>query len=135
MRCGTDRYEVHCDVHVPLQACFIDSGKAALDMVFLEVSQVQVDHRVFQAADLQFMCDGPRYHIPWSQFACLVVLRHETMQFGIPQNCAFAAQCFREQKTWRILYVKGGRVELNEFHIADLGPCSKCHGDTVSGGH
>src|SRR3990167_1584838 len=52
-----------------------------------------------------------------------------------PQNTAFSSHCLRYEKAFCLGVIQAGRMELNELHVCNRGPCPVCYCDTVSCGN
>ena len=59
---------------------------------------------------------------------------HESLAVAVAQISPFAAQGFGQEMAGRAGDVEHGRVELHEFHVAQLGAGPEGHGVAVGGG-
>ena len=55
----------------------------------VQVRQIEIDERIFGAADFHFMHDGPRHHVARRQFRQRMVFPHEAIHLDISQITAF----------------------------------------------
>ena len=60
--------------------------------------KVEIDHRIFAAANFQLVRDGARYYIAWGKLRERMVFGHETCHLLVAENRAFAAKGFGQKK-------------------------------------
>src|SRR6185369_6478805 len=131
--CGcTNGYRLLGDVDVVFQASLVNAWKARLHPCCIQVRHVEVNYRLFERTNFQLMRDRPSDNVARSQFCELVILRHEAIETGVLQHRALTSQRLGQEKSRRVLHEQSSRMELDEFHIADLGSGSERHCHSVS---
>ncbi len=120
------------DVDAELQAARVDGREMLLQEGLAQVRGIQP--HVVQAMLLHLEVDGAGDDVARRQFQPLVVRLHEARAVGQLELAAFAAQRLGDEEAALLRVVQTGRVELDEFHVADAAAGAPGHGDAVAGG-
>ena len=110
----------------------MDPRKARLHAAALQMGHVEIDHSLAIPASFDLMNDGARHHVTRGQLGHVVILGHKAHHFHVAQIRAFTAQRFGDQEPWRALHIERSGMELNEFHVTDLGAGAKGHGYAIA---
>ena len=79
--------------------------------------------------------DGASDDVARSKFQRFGVPLHETLEMDVPENAAFAAERFGEQKTRCAFDGEGGGMELHKLHIRQHGAGFVSDSHAVTGGN
>ncbi len=129
---GADGDFVARDVDAELKARGGDAGEAFFYEVAVEVSDVEIDAgvpRFFHLRD-----DGLRDDVARGELGSGVVFGHEAEAVFINEPAAFAADGFGDEAAAAAGDVQNRRMELGEFHVAELGTGTVTEGVAVAGG-
>ena len=129
----TDGNHVGGQINVVLETGGMNPRKARLHAAALQMGHVEIDHSLAIPASFDLMNDGARHHVTRGQLGHVVILGHKAHHFHVAQIRAFAAQRFGDQEPWRALHIERSGMELNEFHVTDLGAGAKGHGYAIAG--
>src|SRR5207302_9504461 len=118
-------------IDVVLQTSGANAGEALLRMLVIEVSEIEIGHRIFGVADLKLVHNRARHYISWSEFSHRVVFGYKAVHLQVTQVRPLATQGLGEQKPRRVFQVQCRGMELDKLHVADLGASVERHGDTI----
>ena len=93
-----------------------------------------VEQHMVQSLPLHLPVDHPRHHVAGRQRSLGVVLPHELPARGIAEDAALAPDRLGDQEGLGPGMVEAGGMELDEFHVGDLGSGPPGHGHPVPGG-
>ncbi len=78
-----------------------------------------IEKYALRAGTFDLGVDRARYDVPRRERAARVVALHEIFAAIVPQNSAFSAHCFGNQKRFRLRMKQAGRMKLDELHVRD----------------
>src|SRR4029077_10862535 len=99
------------------EAGFVDAREAMADEIGVARREIEPDVR--GAGTTHLGHDGARDDVARGEIEEWVIALHERFAVFVPENGAFAAQGFGEEKARRTFDVEGGGVELNELDVID----------------
>ena len=131
-----DRDKIVRHIDTGFQTLGKNVGEAAAESLFAVVANIKIN--TLFSGTFHFGVDGAGDHVARSKALHRMVFVHEFHRFRIGtgtafENCAFAAQRFRDEKRTDGRMIEHRRVELDELHIGDFcsGPVAHCHAGTT----
>ena len=106
-------------------------GESGVEAVARDLGGVEVDVGVPRPRDLAV--DRPSDHVPGRELGILMLRHHESLPRVVAQDGAFPAKRLGDQEPRRPLAVEGGRVELDELHVAEQRPGPERDRDPLTG--
>ena len=125
-----DRNRLAGDIDAQFQAATMDGGEMLEQEIGRFVADVEED--AVQTVFLHLEIDRAGDDVARSEFGAWIVIGHEAISVGQPQDSAFAPHGFADQKGFRLGMVETGWVKLDELHVRDPAACAPGHRDPVS---